>query len=426
MSNSTPPPNADEQHAASQGSLVIQEWRRAWKPGLAAMLVGAVGYSVWSSVSSLLIKPLQAAFGWSRGEISFAYSFGIAAAFLSPLVGQLVDLLGVRRVLLVGLTAITLCYAAFALMNGSLPLFYAIYLVFVTFGLASTGISYTRVIVGAFQKTRGTALAISRGGLTLSAALLPALLFVTISRWGHAGGYLTLASLIVLIALPLTWFWIPGRDPAKPGQARTGSALVERWRMLAKQPKILLLSLAAALNYAPVVALLSQMAPLAESKGMPPQLAVASVSTVGLAALAGALLTGVLVDRFWAPLIGFFLNLMSALGCVLLLPHAPAPWALFTAVALIGLAQGVEIDLVAFMTARYFGLRNYGAIYGISVLVIGVTTNIAAVAIGRMYDRFGDYNVPLTIAGVSFALAACLYLLMGRYPKTNPDAEPAA
>jgi len=91
-------------------------------------------------------------------------------------------------------------------------------------------------------------------------------------------------------------------------------------------------------------------------------------------------------------------------------------------VALVGVGQGVEIDLVAFMTARYFGLRNYATIYGFCVLVIGIFTNVAAVAIGRMYDRFGDYNLALGIAAGSFAIAAGCYLMMGRYPKTDPDA----
>lgn len=415
------PREEDAAPADGLSAVILAEWRRSWRPGIASMLGSAVGYSVWTAASSLFVQPLQTAFGWSRGDISFAHNAGLVSAFSAPIVGRLVDQIGVRPVLISGLALTMLCYGLFATMNGSLAYYYAIYLGFTIVGMCTTGITYTRVISGAFHDSRGSALAIARSGLALSGALLPVLLFFTMGRWGLAGGYLTLATLILLIALPLAIAWIPSRAQEVRHPKATHQGASDGWLTLLRKPKILLLCAASALNYAPVVALMSQMMPLATSKGMTPEFAIGAVSTVGLAAVAGALLSGLLVDRFWAPMVAFILNIAPAIGCLLLLPATISPWLLYTALVMIGLGQGAEIDIVAYMIARYFGLRSYATIYGLSTLTIGLSVAVGASLIGAAYDRFGSYDIPLMIASASFALAAFCYLMMGRYPTTDPD-----
>lgn len=418
MARNTPP------LPGMKGALltIVAEWKHSWRPGLASLLGGAVAFSVWSAVSSLFIQPLQDAFGWSRGDISLAFSAGLISAFAAPVIGRLVDRLGVRPVLIFGLMTTAACYGLLALMTGSLAYYYAVYFALTIFGMCTTGITYTRVISGAFHDTRGSALAIARSGLALSGALLPLLLFASLKRWGFAGGFLTLAALVLLISLPLAWFWIPARDKEARHPKATHSGPSDGWSILLRKPKVLLICLASALNYAPVIAIMTQLMPLAQSKGMTAELAVGAVSFLGIAAVGGALLSGLLVDRFWAPMIAFILNITPAIGCLLLLPDAVTPWMLYASVLMIGLGQGAEIDIVAYMIARYFGLRSYASIYGLSVLAIALSVAVAASAIGQAYDYFGSYNVPLICASISFTLAAISYLLMGRYPKGNPDA----
>ena len=411
-----------------EGALlaVVREWKRSWRQGIASLLGGAVAFSVWAAVSSLFIQPLQDAFGWSRGDISLAFGAGLISAFAAPIIGRMVDRLGVRPVLIAGLLLTALCYVLLALMSGSLVYYYAVYFAFTIFGMCTTGITYTRVISGAFHDTRGSALAIVRSGLALSGALLPILLFAAMTRWGFAGGFLTLAALILLVSLPLAWFWIPSRHREVRHPNATHTGLSDGWSILLRKPKVLLICLASALNYAPVIAIMTQLMPLAQSKGMTDEMAVGAVSFLGVAAVGGALLSGFLVDRFWAPMIAFILNITPAIGCLLLLPDTVAPWMLNASVLMIGLGQGAEIDIVAYMIARYFGLRSYATIYGLSVLAIALSVAVAASAIGQAYDLFGSYNIPLMCAAASFALAAVSYLLMGRYPRHDPDGPEAA
>jgi len=414
-----PGPSGDTVPGLSQFRLIASEWRHAWRPGVAALFAGSLGYSLYAAVSSLFVEPLQQQFGWSRGDIAMVHSFGLVIAFIAPLIGRMTDRHGVRPILSAGLLLTAIGYGLLASMAGSLGYYYGAHFFFSLVGMATTGITVTRILSGAFEATRGTALAIARSGLAVGGALMPMALFPTIMRFGTAGGYLLLAAFILLVALPLVWFWVPSRAvEAKAGRAAQPGA--DSARMLLANGKVRILIAASVLNYVPVVALLSQMKPLAVDKGLDAVAAVGAVSVMGAAAAGGALLSGLLVDRFWAPAVAFVLNIAPAIGCLLLLQHDVPPALFYSAVLMIGLGQGAEIDIVAFMIARYFGLRSYATIYSLSTLGIALGVALGASLIGRAYDHFGNYDVALVAASGSFFVAALFYLAMGRYPAQTP------
>jgi MFS family permease len=99
-----------------------------------------------------------------------------------------------------------------------------------------------------------------------------------------------------------------------------------------------------------------------------------------------------------------------------------APAALLAA-TLIGLAAGAETDLVAYLTARYFGLANYGRLYGLQYSVFGFASGISPFLFGKVFDLTGSYQPILHVAAVLFVCGAVALLMLGRYPVF---AEPAA
>lgn len=406
----------------SQVRLIVDEWKGAWRQGAAALAASSLGFSLFPAVSSLFVEPLQQQFGWSRGDIAFVYGFGLFTAFAAPVVGRLTDRRGVHPILSAGLVLTAIGYILLSLMQGSLGYYYAAYFFLSLCGLATTGITVTRIMSGAFDKTRGTALAIARSGLAISGAIMPLLLFPVIVRFGSAGGFLLLAAAVLLVPLPLVWFWVTRQTATTAAKSATGGGGAEPARVLLRNPKVRILIAASMFNYVPVVTLLSQMKPLAVEKGLDAATAVGAVSVMGMAAALGALLSGVLVDRFWAPAVAFALNLAPAIGCLLLLQSDVPPALFYGAVVMVGLGQGAEIDIVAFMIARYFGLRSYATIYALSTVAISLGIALGASLIGRAYDYFGDYDAAIAAASASFALAAVLYLMMGRYPQRPGEA----
>ncbi|MEI8436520.1 MFS transporter [Sphingopyxis sp. CCNWLW253] len=405
----------------SQARLIAEEWKRAWRPGVAALAAGSLCYSLFPAVSSLFVEPLEQQFGWTRGEIALVHSFGLVTAFAAPVIGRLTDRFGVKPILSIGILLTIFGYVLLALMKGSLSYYYAAYFIFSVAGLATTGITVTRVISGAFDRTRGTALAISRSGLAVVGALMPMLLFPVLVRYGTAGGYLLLGAFMMSIAFPLVRLWLPKHQAVTRTASGAAHGHADGWRELLSKPKVRILIAASVFNYVPVVALMSQLKPLAVEKGLDTVAAVGALSVMGAAAAFGALLSGVLVDRYWAPAVAFILNLAPAMGCLLLLQADVPLWIFYCSVLLVGLGQGAEIDIVAFMIARYFGLRSYATIYSLSTLGIALGVAVGSSLIGRAYDEFGNYDMALMATSASFAIAALCYLAMGRYPEQVPD-----
>lgn len=407
--------------AASEGhgwSAAREEWRANWRVGLASFLAIGLSFGAFQSLSSLFVMPLQAAFGWSRGEIAFAYNASLITALASPFVGRAVDRFGPRRIMIGGMAVTAALYLALAAMNGSLFLFYALQVLASVIGLSASGLTCSRIVSEVFIRSRGLSLAIARSGLSLASAALPSVLFAAIAAYGWRAGYVLEAALVLLVALPAVFLWIgqPRHAPAGEVQPQSPHAPAA-WASLLRSRRIWILCLGAGLGYAPANAIMSQLQPLLVGKGIGASAAAGFVGVAGLASFLGAIATGSLVDRFWAPGIAFLFACGAAAGTAMLAlnPVLGTPAATL-AVLLVGLGLGAEIDVVAYMVARYFGLGSFSTIYGLTVFFIALSSALGASLLGFAFDRFGSYDTALLVIAASFVAAGCLYLLLGPYP----------
>jgi MFS family permease len=80
----------------------------------------------------------------------------------------------------------------------------------------------------------------------------------------------------------------------------------------------------------------------------------------GLGTLGGRLLSGYLVDRFFAPYIAAVFFLLGAVGIGLIPSGAGGAVPTF-GIVLLGIAAGTEIDMLGYLSSRYFGLRHFGS-----------------------------------------------------------------
>ena len=85
------------------------------------------------------------------------------------------------------------------------------------------------------------------------------------------------------------------------------------------------------------------------------------------------------------------------------------------AAPLVGLGLGAEVDLVAYLSSRYFGLRSYGAIFGWIWAVFSVSGGLGAYLMGFGFDKTGSYVVPLIGFFCAAVLATLLVLSLGPY-----------
>jgi MFS family permease len=126
---------------------------------------------------------------------------------------------------------------------------------------------------------------------------------------------------------------------------------------------------------------------------------------LGLSVVFGRVLIGFLLDRIFAPYIAMLLFSITGVG-LLLLAFGGAQFAVVAAIC-IGCSIGGETDLIAYFTARYFGLRSYGKIYGSIYAMFTLGMSFSAVLIGTIYDTQQSYFYAL-LASSCFLFISCI------------------
>jgi cyanate permease len=125
----------------------------------------------------------------------------------------------------------------------------------------------------------------------------------------------------------------------------------------------------------------------------------------------GRIMSGLLLDRFRAPSVaaGFFA--IQGLGVVVLLAATSTAGAIL-ATFLVGLGLGAEVDLIAFMLARYYGMRAYGSLYGLLFGAFMLAGGTGPLVMGWAYSTTGSYDAALIAFEASVAVAVFLMLVL--------------
>ena len=369
---------------------------------------------------AIFLKPLAAEFGWSREAVSVA--FGIAAlavAACSPPLGWLLDRYPARRIILPCLTIFGCAFASLALLTRHLWHLYAIFLILGMVGNGTAHLAYTRVLSTWFRERRGVAFSILLGGGAVGAMVLPPLAEALIHAVGWRASFAILGAGVLVIGLPCGWR-VRERSraahsvitPATGASVREGVRSRIFWIIVAE---LFLISISQ--NGA-----ITHLSALLTDRGIAAGKAALAVSAMGGAILAGRLLTGWLLDRYFAPRVAVCLFALSALGTFLLAGARSLPVGIGAA-ALIGFGMGGEGDVTPYLLSRYFGLKSFSTLYGFTWTAYAIAGAIGPVIMGRAFDATGSYRALLMqLAGVTL-VAASLMLLLPRYKASFASSE---
>ncbi|OYQ31598.1 hypothetical protein CHU95_20885 [Niveispirillum lacus] len=415
---------ATDSNAGKRKSMSkTEEFRRGWSLILAAATgvgLGITGLTFYTL--GIFIGPLTQEFGWSRTSLASATILTtLTTLFLGPVVGRLADRFGGRTVGLVSLVGLAAGLGGLSLIGADLWSFYLAFGVAMVLGAGTLPIVWTRAVNAGFDNARGLALGLTLTGTGVVAILAPPYTQWLIADHGWRIAYLGQAALVLVIGLPLVWLLFHEVGGVKQATAipvvRSGmSAAVAR-----RSRQFWMLGVGFLFASFAVSALIVHLVSILSGGGMERASAVWAASLLGFAIIAGRLGVGVLVDRFYAPAVAFGILAIAAGACFLLmLAGGSLPLAL-AAVVLIGLAAGAEVDLVAYLASRYFGLRAYGEIYGWQLGFFALGAGLGPMGVGRLYDATGSYTVGLIACAIGFAVGAVLIGLLGRYPDRFED-----
>ena len=379
----------------------------------------------------IFVIPVTETFGWSRSEfqLSLLFSTGIGV-FTSPVVGWFIHRFGARRVALSGLLGLSIALLLPALNQGSLSLFYLSYGAMALLGAGTVPVTWTTAITQVFNQQRGLALGLILSGTGLCAVLVTPVIAWTVEQFGWRMGYAVLSVLPLGVAGPLVWRYFHPDDPDfPPGEDHpteshsSSSEMQERGLTLGEAMRgyrfwVLLASIF--LVYVVQSGLVPNLVPALIDAGVPMSDAATALSSFGAAVIVGRLVIGWLVDRLWAPGVAAAAIALPVIACFLLLQSLTLSNAMIASV-LLGFAAGAELDLMAFLAAKYFGTAHYAKIYGLLYSGLAVASGIAPSMYAWIYETLGTHERGFQLGAVAFSLSAILVLTLGRYPNFQDE-----
>jgi MFS family permease len=386
-----------------------------WRVVLAACLGVMAGFgSLFVYTFSVFVKPLAAEFGWSREAISSGFAVAaLTLGFISPLLGRWIDRFGPRRVILVCMTIYGSAIVSLSVLGSGLWQFYLTCFVLGVVGNGAAHLAYSRSISTWFQQRLGTALAFVMAGAGLGAMILPVVAQSIISHSGWRTAYASLGGLALLLGLPLSWRYIRDRVVLGNKSAPVAHAGMT-WQQGVRSFSFWIITAILFVSSISMNGAITHLSALLTDRGLTAGSAALCASILGGSSLLGRIVVGSLLDRFFGPRVALVINLITALGIFLLARASSFPAGCLAA-ALIGIGAGGEAAITPYLLTRYFGLRAFSTLYGLTWTFYAAAGAIGPVILGRAFDATGSYASLLTLLATALGLAAATNLLLPRY-----------
>lgn len=397
------------------------EWRSGW-PLVATSCVGMMVSVLHIYSMGVFMEPIQASTGWGRTQITGALTITSTTTVLfATLVGWMIDRFGARRIGIPGAAVYCLSFAALALVSDSVLMWWGMWVLVALGGLFIKPTVWTAAVATRFATARGLAFALTLCGTGLAASLAPIAAHHAIGAFGWRGAFLALGAggAIVLLPAMLIWFREAGAQtggvqPAKatpvPGAAR---------RLMLSR-RFLQLAGATFLVTAAITVLAIHFVPILRSRDIAAVQAASFAGIIGICSVLGRIAGGALLDRVNGRWIAGIAFALPCIACIALLGPMSTPVAIFAAV-FVGLSLGAEIEVVAYLTTRYFGLRSYGLVFGTIIAFLSLGSGLGPLIAAGIYDTTGSYRIAIIAVMPLFLLATLLVTTLGAYPD-DPDA----
>jgi MFS family permease len=390
-----------------------------------------LGCSIATLVAStfgVYLGPMRAEFGWRASDVYLATALvtGISA-LLAPLVGTLVDRVGARRVILGSFAAVVAVLASFYFQNGSLPGFFLRFIVLGALGVGTTHVAFARVISMWFDRRRGLALGLALTGVGVGGVLWPLFCQKLILLAGWRLAYVGQALVIGLVVLPLLAIVIRdtpqsiGLDPdggaedSDPGDSAARAQAGASLREAVRGSRYWLLIVTFFLMGLALQSIMLHLVPMLLARGIAPMRAAFAQSLIFGALVFGRLASGFLIDRYFAPRVAIAFLVAPLIGIVMLAAGAGGD-AAFVAAVLVGLAAGGEVDVLAYLAGRYYGLKHYSAIYGGFYGLYTFGGGFGGPLTARLAEGPAGYAPALWLNAGLLVVAALLLTRLGPFP----------
>jgi MFS family permease len=376
---------------------------------------------------------LRREFGWSRAELSGAFSMaGVESGILGPVVGWMLDRYGPRTVMLLGLSLLGGGLMAFAFVQ-SLLSFYLVYFVMAVGSTLGGFLAVTTALVSWFSRHRAKALGITQIGFAAGGLLIPVTV-LCIEEFGWRQTAFTSGLLLWAIGLPLAAMM--RKRPEFYGEVPDGVAPSAEARLDAHAARAVaadgsedftvreairargfwFISIGHAAALLIVSAVIVHVSlHLTENMGYSLTQASGFVALMTAMQVVGQVSGGFLGDRFDKRIIAMVCMVVHSVALILLAFAVNTPMVLAFAL-MHGWAWGTRGPLMQAIRADYFGTSHFGKIMGFSSMIVTIGNTTGPLVAGIMADQTGDYRAGFTVLAIG-ALLGSVFFLGARKPQ---------
>lgn len=410
------------------------EFKAHWHNLLGASLGIAFGAALNHYMTNLFGPPLIAEFGWEKSQFALIGMMPLATMIVLPFQGRIADRYGPRLAAGLGVIVLPLTFIAYSMMSGSILQYFAISFVQGLIAMLVGTLTYTRVVVEKFDMARGMALSLAMTGAPLTGAILTPVVGGIIDTEGWRAGYQLMALLSAIGGVTALILIGPSnlrRAAASDTEPQAGKAAASGtfWQdlsALARRPAFLLLIGGMFFCNFPQVLVGSQLKLVVMESGAPSQLATWIVSLYASGVIIGRFICGLALDRVPAHRVAIVGLGLPAVGMLALASPLDAPWVLGGAILFVGLAQGAEGDIGAYLTSQNFELSQYSFVFAFLSAAMFTASAFGSAVLSLTLGATDSYNTFLYASAALTVVGALAFFLTGWTRPTHPERhEPA-
>jgi len=373
------------------------------------------------AVLSVFVVPMTNTFGWSRTELAGAVSLGgVLAAFVSPMLGPLLDRRGARLILCLAVLSTGLATMALSLTQ-SLLMFYLLFCFARMVWAGPFDLGLYGALNNWFVAQRARATSIATLAQMSGLVALPIIAQFAMRDGDWRDGWVAIGTTVLAVGFLPVWLFVvrrpedvglvpdrivAGRGPA-PAEPRFSRAAAMR------TSAFWLLSLYTVLVFPVQAGVSLHQAPHLIERGFSPILAATVISFFSAMSAVASFGIGFLPRRWPLRYIMSLAAVLLGAGTVGLIGVSSANSAYLFA-GLFGLGIGGVMTLLPMAWADYFGRESYGAIRGVALSLQVVAQAGGPLASGMLRDATGSYTDSLLLFGTLGAVAAVIALIARR------------
>ncbi len=410
-----------------------------WWLVVIALLVNAFTSSPVFGGVGVWVDSLEQEFGWSRTQLSIAFSVGqLEASVMGPVIGMLVDRIGSRKVVLIGISIIGIGFILLSFVS-TIWMFYLSFAVLMIGASAGGWLPMMTTINNWFNKRRSMAMGFGGLGFSIGSFLLvPALAWlVNPNHYGWQATSLTLGLFFLASAYPVSLLIrnIPedyGEVPdgfAYLRNEKNGNAIVETqtydpsysMRDILKMPAFWIISICHGMSTMLIGTMTVHLILALKDQGISVQTGAWIWGfTLGFSGLC-QIFGGWIGDKVPKNLALCFFGWVQAVGVVTATFITSVYYAPIF-VVIYGLGFGARMPLGTAIRGEYFGRKAFGKVLGWSMMPMMLLMMMGPLLAGKMYDVYGSYD------GAFYLLAAVGFLGSIGFvfaKKPNPEDYPS-